>query len=183
MPDGAMTGLGSTDPVRIGFFGKLPSRGDFVRAGLSRAITMAWDCWLQDVLPTAHEELEASLGRAPVWRFGFGAGVCGPRAACGLLLPSADRVGRGFPLRIAAESAMTSDAFLDTAEHIGLAAIREAMSPEMLALHLRNAPRPLPASATCRATRWWRRVGASEFCELIDDALPDAATFLRMLSR
>jgi type VI secretion system protein ImpM len=183
MPGGAMSSESDVDTMRIGFFGKLPSRGDFVRAGLSRAIVTAWDGWLQDVMPMSHEALDAALGSAPAWRFDFGAGVCGPHAACGLFLPSADRVGRSFPLLIAAESAMATDAFLDAAEHIGLEAIRDAMPPEMLALHLSNAPRPLPASAAGGATRWWRRVGVAEVYELIGDALPDAATFLRMLSR
>jgi type VI secretion system protein ImpM len=178
----AMTGEADLDPVRIGFFGKLPSRGDFVRVNLSRALATAWDSWLQEVIPASHEARDAALGNASVWRFGFGAGVCGPRAACGLFLPSADRVGRVFPLMIAAESAMATDAFLDAAERIGLEAIREAMPPEMLALRLSNAPRPLPASRASRATRWWRRMSGEVVCELIGDALPDAATFLHMLS-
>jgi type VI secretion system protein ImpM len=182
MPNGAMNGESDMDSVRIGFFGKLPSRGDFVRAGLSRAIVTAWDGWLQDVMPASHETQDTVLGSASAWRFNFGAGVCGPRAACGLFLPSTDRVGRSFPLLIAAESAMATDAFLDAAERIGLEAIRDAMPPETLALHLNNAPRPLPAATAGGATRWWRRAGAAEVCELIGDALPDATTFLRMLS-
>jgi type VI secretion system protein ImpM len=176
-----MTGLTGSDPVRIGFFGKLPSRGDFVRVGLSRALASAWDGWLQGVIPKSPER-EAVLRKAPAWRFGFGAGLCGPRAACGVLLPSADRVGRIFPLLIAAESAMATDAFLDAAEQIGSEAIRQAMPPELLARQLMDAPPPSPALAAMRAARWWRRIGAGSVCELIGEALPDAATFLRMLS-
>jgi type VI secretion system protein ImpM len=176
-----MTRLAASDPVRIGFFGKLPSRGDFVRVGLSRALASAWDGWLQGVIPQSPDRA-ALLHNAPAWRFSLGAGVCGPHAACGVLLPSADRVGRIFPLLIAAESATANDAFLDAAEQIGSAAILQAMSPEQLARQLMDAPRPLPAFDASRAARWWRRIGAASVGELIGDALPDAATFLRMLS-
>jgi type VI secretion system protein ImpM len=170
------------DSIRIGFFGKLPSRGDFVRFGLSRALIAAWDNWLQEVMFASHEVFGSVLSDAPIWRFEFGAGVCGPRRACGLLLPSADSVGRMFPLMIAAEAAMATDAFLDAVERIGVEAIRHTMPPETVAQNLNGAPRPSPARDGSRATRWWRREGTSDACELIGDALPDAATFLRMLS-
>jgi type VI secretion system protein ImpM len=169
------------DPMRIGFFGKLPSRGDFVRFGLSRAFTTAWDAWLQDVMFGSHEVFDAVLGDAPIWRFDFGAGVCGPRRACGLLLPSADSVGRMFPLMIAAEAAMATDPFLDAAEQIGVEAIRHTLPPELVAQSLNGAPRPSSACDAGHATRWWRRE-TSDAHELIGDALPDAAIFLRMLS-
>src|ERR1700753_3291837 len=53
LPRGAMSG----PAIRIGFFGKLPSRGDFVRMYLSRAIVTAWDQWLQSVMPEAQAHL------------------------------------------------------------------------------------------------------------------------------
>ena len=36
--------------VVAGFYGKLPARGDFVRAGLPRDFTDPWDDWLQSVI-------------------------------------------------------------------------------------------------------------------------------------
>ncbi len=39
---------------------------------------------------------------APIWRFTLDAGVAGPQAALGVLMPSVDRVGRQFPLTLAA---------------------------------------------------------------------------------
>jgi type VI secretion system protein ImpM len=183
MSGGSVIGERDVAPVRIGFFGKLPSRGDFVRFGLSRALTAAWDAWLQEVMLASHEAIDSVLGGAPIWRFDLGAGVCGPRHACGLLLPSSDSVGRMFPLMIAAEAAVPTDAFLDAAERIGLEAIHSTMPPEMVARSLNGAPRPSPACDASRATRWWRREGTPGACELIGDGLPDAATFLRMLSR
>ncbi len=90
----------------IGFYGKLPARGDFVQAGLPRSFTDPWDRWLQRVLAAS----QAMLGdrwlpawlEAPVWRFALMPGVCGPDPALGLWLPSVDRVGRHFPLTLAA---------------------------------------------------------------------------------
>ena len=43
--------------------------------------------------------LEAFL-EAPVWRFVLPPGLCGARAAIGLIMPSVDKVGRYFPLTL-----------------------------------------------------------------------------------
>ena len=39
----------------------------------------------------------------PIWRFVLGPGLCGPVPTLGVLMPSVDRVGRYFPLVIAAQ--------------------------------------------------------------------------------
>lgn len=87
-----------------GFFGKLPSRGDFVGRHLPKTFLDPWDAWLQAAI--AHSR--AQLGEAwreyyctsPIWRFALGAGLCGPAAHAGILMPSMDRVGRYYPLAI-----------------------------------------------------------------------------------
>lgn len=145
--------------VRVGFFGKLPSRGDFVRAGLSRPAVAACDRWLSSVphLPTA------SL--IPPWRFAFAPGVCGPAVLTGIVLPSRDRVGRAFPLLVAAEAAEPGEDFLDAAERIGTAAITAALTPAMLMDQLHATPWPGPAEPDPAkpgpgpAARWWRKGG------------------------
>lgn len=166
----------------MGFFGKLPSRGDFVRVGLSRLATSAWDCWLSSVLPRAASSSPSWTDplRTLRWRFAFGPGVCGPSAMTGLWFPSSDRVGRMFPLLIAAEAAGRSEDFLDTAEIIGTAAICDAMTPETLVRHLAAAPQPGPAmNDVGAAARWWRK--GADAAEFEGEALPDADAFLRML--
>lgn len=88
-----------------GFFGKLPSHGDFVSRRLSREFLGAWDSWLQRAIA----ESKASLGddwleiylTSPIWRFALMPGICGSDAYLGLVMPSIDRVGRYFPLTIA----------------------------------------------------------------------------------
>lgn len=172
------------DPIRVGFYGKLPSKGDFVRAGLSRAFVGAWDNWLQAVMPISRCDPGDTWWVMCAWRFAFDPGICGPCPATGVLLPSADRVGRRFPLVIAAEGAGVSSPFLDGAESIGAAAIKSASPPETLAHRLGQVPRPSPASpaAGMRQARWWRQAGAGEIEAVWGDALPEANTFLRMVT-
>lgn len=89
-----------------GFYGKLPAKGDFVTRRLPRSFVDPWDRWLQSAIETSREQLgEAWLGaylNGPIWRFALPAGVCGDRPMTGLIMPSVDRVGRYFPLTIAA---------------------------------------------------------------------------------
>jgi type VI secretion system protein ImpM len=89
-----------------GFFGKIPSHGDFVTRDLPRGFLDGWDAWLQACIAESKKQLgdgwlDVYL-TSPIWRFGLVAGVCGPQAWAGILMPSVDRVGRYFPLTIAA---------------------------------------------------------------------------------
>ena len=94
------------DAERPGFYGKVPTRGDFVSRRLPRLFVDAWDPWLQEALAASREQLgEAWLDyylTSPMWRFALASGVCGEPAWLGLLMPSVDRVGRYFPLTLAA---------------------------------------------------------------------------------
>ncbi len=179
-----MSGLDART-VRGGFFGKLPSRGDFVRMGLSRAIATGWDDWVRTVLPVAQETLGAAWddvwAHASAWRFTLGPGACGVGFVTGLWLPSSDSVGRSFPLMIAAETAAVTEAFLDAAERFGREAIDTAAPPEVLARRLGDAPAPGAGAASPGAARWWR-AGQPVFVEMMDNAMPDPGTFLRMLT-
>ena len=88
-----------------GFFGKLPSRGDFVGRHLPKIFLDPWDDWLQAAIAQSRVQLGESWREcyctSPVWRFALGAGLCGPAAHAGILMPSMDRVGRYYPLAIA----------------------------------------------------------------------------------
>jgi type VI secretion system protein ImpM len=88
-----------------GFFGKLPSRGDFVSRRLSADFIDRWDAWLQSALAAS----QAALGdhwldvylTSPIWRFALSPGVCDREAHLGVVIPSVDKVGRYFPLAAA----------------------------------------------------------------------------------
>ena len=88
-----------------GFFGKIPSRGDFVQRALPATFVTPWDRWLQDGIAGSQETLgddwlEVYL-TSPVWRFALSAHLVGDPAAAGVLIPSVDAAGRYFPFTIA----------------------------------------------------------------------------------
>jgi len=90
----------------IGFYGKLPAHGDFVRRGMGHAVAEYWDAWLGRLMTSVREDLgeddwlDAYL-RGPIWRFALGAGLS-EQAQTGVMVPSVDRVGRYFPLVLVA---------------------------------------------------------------------------------
>jgi type VI secretion system protein ImpM len=89
-----------------GFFGKLPSRGDFVVRRLPPDFVTPWDEWLEAALAQSRAQLgERWLDvylTSPIWRFVLSPGVAGAEAYCGVVMPNVDRVGRYFPLVAAA---------------------------------------------------------------------------------
>ena len=93
----------------IGFFGKLPSHGDFLRRNVSDSCVEHWDPWLQASLAASRQALtERWLDlylTAPMWRFFAPPGLIDAQAITGVLFPSVDRVGRYFPLTVFARLA------------------------------------------------------------------------------
>ena len=115
----------------VGFYGKLPSNGDFLRRRVSDAFVGVWDGWLQECIAASR----AALGdrwldvylTSPVWRFCCASGVCGSAPVIGLMAPSVDRVGRYFPLTLVAElpanatlvsAARDAETFFENAERL-----------------------------------------------------------------
>jgi type VI secretion system protein ImpM len=88
----------------VGFYGKLPTHGDFLRRRVADDFVNAWDPWLQHCIAGSRAVLgepwlETYL-TSPVWRFALAPHVCGAAPVAGLLVPSVDRVGRYFPLTL-----------------------------------------------------------------------------------
>lgn len=93
-------------PRSIGWYGKLPSRGDFVGRGLPQALLTTWDEWLQRSLTLGARrfgaaELRKRLLAMPAWQFVALTSEPGASAWCGAVAASTDRVGRVFPLLLA----------------------------------------------------------------------------------
>ena len=88
-----------------GWYGKIPSTGDFITRRLPAAFTEAWDRWLQEAMDGSRDRLGArwleSYLSMPVWRFVLSPGMVTPNAWAGLMLPSVDAASRHFPLTIA----------------------------------------------------------------------------------
>jgi len=96
--------LGAAIP---GWYGKLPSLGDFASRRLPVEFVKAWDACLQEVIAASRDALGErwfdTYLTMPIWRFVFLPGLVTQSGWAGVLMPSVDRVGRHFPLTIAIE--------------------------------------------------------------------------------
>lgn len=85
-----------------GFYGKLPAVGDFVHRRLPETFVDPWHVAMQGVLSANAATIATPAQHAPVWRFVLMPGLAGTAAWVGAMRASVDRVGRAFPLVIAA---------------------------------------------------------------------------------
>jgi type VI secretion system protein ImpM len=185
----------------MGFHGKIPARGDFVQAGLPRKFTDPWDDWMQRMVAASRAVLgDAWLPAwldAAIWRFALSPGICGPNAVIGLWIPSVDRVGRYFPLTLAAvardadvrELLREGGGFLAAAQDAGRDALENDLPPDELAARLAAAikmpptnPGADPSLCPAHGGLWWTdgasRVSAGAFAS---GGLPDENVFSAML--
>jgi len=172
-----MTDTPPFDPgaaVTAGWYGKLPSLGDFAARRLSDGFVAPWDAWLSGRIA----ETQLNLGprwlslylTCPVWRFFAMPGAIAPGLAdcwMGILMASVDRVGRHFPLTIAAampSAPATGDdvarvwQWLDGVETVALAALDfdftiERLDEQLAALPVPSMPRG-PQSAAVLSDPW-----------------------------
>jgi type VI secretion system protein ImpM len=139
-----------------GLYGKLPAHGDFVRRNLPEAFVTPWDEWLQAGIIAAREELGDEF--PDIWSaarpvsFHLPASACGPRPVAGVLLTSADFVGRRFPLTLAAvlppDAAAPSREWYASLASAGSAALDNGQTADaLLADVLAALPADLPAGA------------------------------------
>jgi type VI secretion system protein ImpM len=91
----------------VGFFGKLPSHGDFIERRVPEHFRETWDAWLQRCIAESQRTLGTNwldcYLTGPVWRFVLSDGVAGDSGFAGVLMPSVDRVGRYFPFTVVVE--------------------------------------------------------------------------------
>lgn len=150
-----------------GWYGKLPSLGDFASRRLAPAWITPWDAWLATGLHQLREAapevwLEHYLA-SPAWRFALlpgalpepaGAGALGGDGGLrvGVLVPSVDRVGRYFPLVVVsdplprpADGAQVAALWHWTGqlEDIAVQALQEDWTADALDAALAAAPLPL----------------------------------------
>jgi type VI secretion system protein ImpM len=178
----------SLSAVDVGFYGKLPSHGDFLRRRVPDGFVNIWDPWLQECLL----ESRTALGErwldvyltSPLWRFACAPGVLGEHATLGLMAPSVDRVGRYFHLTLVAPlpagvdpvlAVLSSAAFFARADQLALETLAadridfEEFDRQVLALGstLENlsaaaaSTEALGAVLENGATRWRLGVGES----------------------
>ena len=129
-----------------GLFGKMPAAGDFVSRGLPRGAGPVLDRWL-----THHLAVEAGDPRR--WpETGIRALIDGPNAQLVLLiLPSADRSGRPFPLAAADAAWSVGHAEADVWGDTALLPLTKAAAGELSVDSVARALaqlRPPPAGAS-----------------------------------
>jgi len=179
----------------VGFDGKLPSRGDFVGAGLPSSFLKPWRLWVEQSVHASRQMLgEAWVPawlEAPIWHFACAPGVAGPDAVLGLIFASVDRAGRHFPMTLAAvcpgftnsPSLDAGAAWLAGAEAAGLDALMTDADPAALGAALRAlAPPALVSGEACASA--WRTDGSPrvEPASLALPGLPPAASFAAMIA-
>jgi type VI secretion system protein ImpM len=142
----------------VGAFGKMPSLGDFFRIHAAPSFVDPWDAWLQQGMVDAQHALgarwQSCYMSAPIWRFTVSAGLAGPTAMQGVLMPSVDRVGRTFPLTLIVPLPrevdpmtrhLASGAFFTLLEDIALKTLDGDTSREALERQLSDVATPSPS--------------------------------------
>ncbi|MEM8812404.1 MAG: type VI secretion system-associated protein TagF [Pseudomonadota bacterium] len=106
---------GKTAMGHCGFFGKIPSAGDFVSHNLPPRIADTWADkmagWMAASKKSDREAWMRQFLTSPIWRFVLPAGVIGPQAWCGLLAGSTDSVGREFPFTVLMSTSIDTQRF------------------------------------------------------------------------
>ncbi|WP_245525611.1 type VI secretion system-associated protein TagF [Mesorhizobium sp. M00.F.Ca.ET.216.01.1.1] len=136
--------MSAADMILPGFYGKIPATGDFVSRRLTGDFVRSWDRWLaQHLVPLIGLE---SWPRTTALRFLAGPASFG--ASAGIILQSADRVGRQFPLSVVAQlpeapvQLAHAEAWFSGIEEAAIAAQRGEMTPDELDAALAGLPVP-----------------------------------------
>lgn len=170
---------GQTVTGAWGYFGKIAAQGDFLRHVLPRDFVGVWDDWLQAGMLESRNALghrwDDHYLSAPIWRFALAPGIAGASAMVGILMPSIDRVGRHFPLTVAAAAGeagpwqllVAAGPILSRLEEAALATLDETGGRDGFEEALAAAP-GVPAPSGCGLRR-----GAG--ADLIAATPPDAA--------
>jgi len=136
--------MSAADLILPGFYGKMPATGDFVTRRLPADFVRGWDRWLaHNIVPLFGME---TWPMSTALRFLAGPASFG--ASAGIVLQSADRVGRQFPLSVVARLAKApltlayADAWFERIEEAAFAAQRGEMTPDELDTALAGLPVP-----------------------------------------
>ena len=180
--------------VIAGWYGKIPSLGDFISRRLPAVFIDSWDSWLQQSLIASRAQLGERWLKlyltGPILRFALMPQVCGATSIwAGVIMPSVDKVGRYFPLTIALGmearpgmmlTVFSAQTWYAALERIALASLNLDALPDDLDRNL--ADNPFPALDSCYPRRdaqelatWWRG-GGNMPCTLTlptESALPD----------
>jgi type VI secretion system protein ImpM len=176
-------------PRAPGLYGKVPARGDFVSRRLDAEFIGGWDAWLQGVMSESRRALGAhwldAFLSAPVWRFVVPPGMFSKAGWVGLLLPSVDRVGRYFPLTLAApvheesidvpSTLSKALPWLDSVDILALEALTPELDLEVFDRRLAELPMPDDVAVVLPISDDTVPLGASQATFQVWQFAPEAA--------
>lgn len=140
-----MSSIVETDgqSIQLGYYGKVPTHGDFVGKGLPRSFREPWDTWVQMIMSTSRQQMgEAWIQHyltCPLYRFALSSGICGEQAWLGVIIPSVDQVGRYYPMTLCRSLSGTSNlldampkhtAWFEQAEELVMSCLEDDFSLE-----------------------------------------------------
>lgn len=163
-------------PLIAGWYGKIPSLGDFAWRRLPQPFVGAWDAWLQHGMAASRAQLGTNwldtYLTCPIWRFALMPGVCGAQAWAGLMMPSIDKVGRHFPLTLALPleprpdslaTVLGAQEWYAALEQLALSTLNMDFSSDDLERDLAAHPFPQPGPSSCNdeltvqeLAHWWQ---------------------------
>jgi len=170
--------------LEAGWYGKIPSLGDFASRRLRGEFIATWDSWLQRSIAASRMKLrdqwlECYL-HSPIWRFVLMPGVLDTSAWVGLLMASVDRVGRYFPLTVALElepaqcadplsATLFAQSWYADLERIALAALDIDFSADDLERELTQHPYPVLHDPNDERmlddlAHWWQDDSSDALC-------------------
>jgi len=176
----------------FGYFGKIPTLGDFVHQVLPQDFANGFHEWLQISMAGARESLgEEFLTyylNCPAWKFLMAPGVCGEQPIVGLTIPSVDRVGRYFNFTLATVLPMDSDPIayalsnrlgLRALEVLALDILEQDFTREQIETGVRDIAQQFTAAPDVRRTV---RSGADYIEVALDKPLPLAEQASTLMS-
>ena len=173
--------------MALSVYGKHPAKGDFVEYGIPYDLKPVLEGWLDAVLAETRHALGEAWDRAwpaaPALRFWLGEAIWG-EPVCGVLVTSADRVGRRFPLVIFASGAEAAalpspviapeqDWYDRIEEHLRAVVQREISAPADLLTGIAPPEANADTPAAGPADFWAVRPGSGVAGLLADIALTD----------
>jgi type VI secretion system protein ImpM len=184
---------------RPGWYGKLPSLGDFASRRLPPLFVEPWDRWLASGMAYWRQRDEAWLDAflaAPTWRFALGAGIPYSRSPgyAGVLMPSVDRVGRYFPLTVVrprnGSEILAPAHWLRELETIAVSALNDDWDADRFDVELGQMDEvtvidPLggePVWPDAGCTLWWCERGGQASPPIATDGLPQDDALVRLLA-
>lgn len=151
--------------IDLGFYGKLPTYGDFIQKRLPTDFINPWHEWLQSGMVAVREKdpdgWMTFYLNCPAWSFVLSAGICGEQAVAGVTIPSVDRVGRYFNFTMAsilppetspAIFAGTYANWLDDLEDLALSVLEQEMDQDAIENLINNSAAELCMIPTLQTT-------------------------------